>query len=176
MAILLAKLFGMGVITTCGTDAKCAAALAIGADHAINYRDQDFVAKVAEHTGGRGVDVVLDMVGGDYLPRNLACLAEDGRHVTIAVQGGVRAEINLVQIMLRRLSLSGSTMRARSDTFKALLAQEIEANVWPSVANGELRPVMDRVFPLEQAGLAHARMEKGEHMGKIVLAMGDATQ
>ena len=120
-------------------------------------------------TSGRGVAAVLDMVGGDYVPRNLACLAEDGRHSSIAAQRGARAEIPLWDLMRRRLTMTGSTLRARSVEFKSLVAREIEANVWPYVEKGELRPVIDRVFTLEQAADAHRRMEAGEHVGKIVL-------
>jgi NADPH2:quinone reductase len=169
MAILLGKLFGLTVIVTCGSAAKCEAARGIGADHAIDYKAGDFVAEVARITEGRGVDLVLDMVAGDYVARNLKCLAEDGRHVTIAVQGGVRAEINMAEVMRRRLMLTGSTLRPRSDEFKALLADEIARNAWPLVADGNLRPVMDQVFPLAEAAAAHARMEAGDHIGKIVL-------
>ena len=169
MTSMLGKLFGIKVISTCGSDEKCVAARRIGADHAINYRTHDFVEEVKAITGGRGVDLVLDMVAGDYVSRNLRCLAEDGRHVTIAVQGGVRAEINMAQVMMRRLTLTGSTLRARSDEFKALLADEIQRNAWDLVADGSLRPVMDRQFPLREAAAAHARMESGEHIGKIVL-------
>ena len=169
MAIKLARLFGITVLTTCGSDAKCAEALRIGADHAINYRKQDFVMAIKELTGGRGVSLVLDMVAGDYVARNLKCLAEDGRHVTIAVQGGAKAEINMAQVMMRRYTLTGSTLRARSDAFKALLADEIQRNVWDMVADGRLRPEMDRRFPLTEAAAAHARMEAGDHIGKIVL-------
>lgn len=169
MGIKLARLFGMTAIVTCGSADKCAAALAIGAHHAIDYRASDFVAEVMEITGGRGVDLVLDMVGGSYVARNLKCLAEDGRHVTIAVQGGLVAEINLADIMRRRLMLTGSTLRPRSATFKALLAQEIRDNVWPLVASGELRPEMDTAFALHDAAEAHRRMEAGTHIGKIVL-------
>ena len=122
-------------------------------------------------TAGKGVQLVLDMVAGDYVPRNLKCLAEDGRHVTIAVQGGARAELNMAVVMSRRYTLTGSTLRPRSAEFKALLAQEIAQNVWPLVEQGELRPVMDRRFPLAEAAAAHARMESGEHIGKIVLEM-----
>jgi len=171
IAIRLGKLFGLTVIVTCGGADKVAQALEIGAAHAIDYKAQDFVAEVAKITGGNGVNLVLDMVGGDYVPRNLNCLAEDGRHVTIAVQGGPKAEISLVQVMLRRLTLTGSTLRARSDDFKALLAQEIHETVWPLVEAGQLRPVMDRAFPLGEAAEAHARMEAGGHIGKIVLAV-----
>ena len=172
MAIMLGKLFGLTVIVTCGDDAKCAAASGLGADHAINYKAQDFAQEVARITAGRGVDLVLDMVAGDYVARNLKCLAEDGRHVTIAVQGGVRAELNMAVVMSRRYTLTGSTLRPRSKTFKALLAQEIARNAWPLVEVGALRPVMDRAFPLAEAGAAHARMEAGAHVGKIVLAVG----
>ena len=169
MAIALGKLFDLTVIVTCGGAEKCARALELGAAHAIDYKAQDFVAEVARITGGKGVDLVLDMVSGDYVPRNLKCLAEDGRHVTIAVQGGARAELNMAVVMSRRYTLTGSTLRPRSAEFKALLAQEIAQNVWPLAAGGELRPVMDRAFPLAQAAAAHARMEAGEHVGKIVL-------
>ncbi len=169
MAITLCRLFGVKTIVTCGSDEKCAAALRIGASHAINYRDADFVAEVQRITGGKGVELVLDMVAGDYVPRNMKCLAEDGRHVTIAVQGGAKAELNLAVVMTRRYTLTGSTLRPRSAEFKTLLAQEIEANAWPFVESGQLRPVMDRVFPLADAAAAHARMEAGDHIGKIVL-------
>ncbi|MCX9146839.1 NAD(P)H-quinone oxidoreductase [Erythrobacter sp. WG] len=168
-AILLAKAFDMEVIVTCGDDAKCAAATRIGADLAINYREQDFVEAVLAHTEGKGVHVVLDMVSGDYVPRNLKCLAEDGRHVTIAVLGGPRAELNMAQIMMRRLTLTGSTLRPRSDAFKAALADDIAQNAWPLFTEGELAPIMDATFPLAEAAAAHARMEQGEHIGKIVL-------
>lgn len=172
MAIMLGKLFGMTVIVTCGGPDKCAAALAIGADHAVDYKASDFVEEVARITGGAGVDLVLDMVAGDYVMRNLKCLADDGRHVTIAVQGGVRSEINMAEVMRRRLMLTGSTLRPRSNQFKALLADEIARLAWPLVTGGKLRPVMDRAFPLAEAGAAHARMEGGSHVGKIVLEVG----
>lgn len=169
MAIMLGKHFGLTVIVTCGGPEKCAAALEIGADHAIDYKATDFVAEVARITDGAGVHLVLDMVAGSYVMRNLKCLAEDGRHVTIAVQGGVLAEINMAEVMRRRLNLTGSTLRPRSKAFKAMLAQEILANAWPLVDEGELRPVMDRAFPLAEAAAAHERMEAGDHIGKIVL-------
>jgi len=171
MAIMLAKAFGMGVIVTCGAAAKCAAATRIGADLAINYREADFVEAVMAHTDGRGVHVVLDMVSGDYVPRNLKCLAEDGRHVTIAVLGGAKADINMAVVMMKRLTLTGSTLRPRTDRFKAALADEIADNAWPLFAEGELSPVMDMTFPLAEAAAAHARMEAGEHIGKIVLEL-----
>ncbi|KUR75886.1 NAD(P)H-quinone oxidoreductase [Novosphingobium sp. FSW06-99] len=169
MAITLARLFGLTTIVTCGSADKCARALALGADHAIDYKAADFVAEVAAITGGKGVEVVLDMVAGDYVPRNLKCLGADGRHVTIAVQGGVRAEINMADVMMRRLMLTGSTLRARSNAFKAALALEIAENVWPLAGEGLLRPVMDTSFPLLDAAAAHVRMESGGHVGKIVL-------
>lgn len=169
MAIQLGRLFGLTVIVTAGSDEKCARAIEIGAAHAINYRTQDFVAEVKRLTAGRGVDVVLDMVGGDYFARNLACLTEDGRHVSIAAQRGPRAEFDIWDVMRRRLTLTGSTLRARSVEFKSLLAAEIARNVWPLIEAGELKPVVDRVFPFVEAGEAHRRMEAGEHVGKIVL-------
>lgn len=169
MAIMLAKAFDMQVIVTCGDTQKCAAATRIGADLAINYRESDYVEAVMAHTGGKGVHVVLDMVSGDYVARNLKCLAEDGRHVTIAVLGGAKADINMALVMMKRLTLTGSTLRPRSDAFKAALADEIADNAWPLFVDGELAPVMDMTFPLAEAAAAHARMEKGEHIGKIVL-------
>jgi putative PIG3 family NAD(P)H quinone oxidoreductase len=172
MAISLGKLFGVKVIVTCGSDGKCARATGIGAVAAVNYRTQDFVEEVKRLTAGQGVAVVLDMVGGDYLPRNLACLADEGRHVSIAFQGGANAEVSIIDIMRRRLTLTGSTLRPRSVDFKAAVAQEIKANVWPFVETGMLKPVIDSVFPLDRAAEAHARMESGEHVGKIVLEVG----
>jgi putative PIG3 family NAD(P)H quinone oxidoreductase len=169
MAAMLGKLFGLTVIVTAGGAEKCAQALKIGAAHAIDYKHSDFVEEVRRITGGRGVDLVLDMVAGDYVARNLKCLADDGRHVTIAVQGGVRAEINMAEVMRRRLTLTGSTLRPRGNAFKALLAHEIAQTAWPLVESGELRPVMDQTFPLAEAAAAHARMEAGAHIGKIVL-------
>ncbi len=172
MAIKLGVLFGIEVIVTCGSDEKCAAALDLGAAHAINYRTADFVEAVARLTGGKGVAVVLDMVGGDYLPRNLACLAEEGRHVSIAFQRGATAQIPIVDIMRRRLTLTGSTLRARDLGFKTMVADEIRTTVWPYVEGGRLRPAMDLAFPLAEAASAHARMEAGDHVGKMVLTMG----
>ncbi|MDG2534997.1 NAD(P)H-quinone oxidoreductase [Sphingomonas sp. HITSZ_GF] len=173
MAIHLANLFGLTIIVTAGSDDKCEAARKIGADHAINYKREDFVARVKEITGGKGVNIVLDMVGGDYVPRNLQCLAEEGRHVSIAVQGGMQATIPIFEIMRKRLVLTGSTLRPRSVAFKSLLADEIHRTVWPFVAEGKLRPVIDAVFPLARAADAHRRMESGEHIGKIVLTLGE---
>lgn len=171
MATMLGRHFGLTVIVTCGSAQKCAAALKIGAHHAIDYKATDFVEEVNRLTDGRGVNLVLDMVAGSYVARNLKCLAPDGRHVTIAVQGGTQAEINMAVVMARRYTLTGSTMRARSDDFKALLAHEILECAWPLVENGALRPVMDACFPLDRAANAHARMEGGDHVGKIVLAV-----
>lgn len=172
MAIQLGGLFGLTVIVTAGSDAKCARALEIGAAHAINYRTRDFVEEVKRVTGGRGVEVVLDMVGGDYVARNIACMAEDGRHVSIAAQGGGMAQVPIGQVMVRRLTLTGSTLRGRSAEFKALVADELARQVMPLVAEGRLRPVIDSVYPLERAADAHRRMESSEHVGKIVLKVG----
>ena len=169
MAIKLAKLFGITVYATCGSDEKCEAAEKVGADAAINYKSSDFVEEIKRLTDGNGVNVVLDMVGGDYVPRNIQCLAEDGRHVSIAFQRGMSAEISIVQIMQRRLVLTGSTLRARDTGFKTLLADEIANNVWPFVEEGKLRAEIDKVFPLEEAAAAHAHMEAGDHIGKIIL-------
>lgn len=171
MAIKLCKLFGLTVFVTCGTDEKCAAARDLGADAAINYKTHDFVEEIARLTDSEGVHVVLDMVGGDYVPRNLACLAPDGRHVSIAFQRGISAEISVMQIMQRRLVLTGSTLRAREIGFKSLLADEIARNVWPFVEEGDLRPAIDTCFALAEAAAAHARMEAGDHVGKIVLTV-----
>jgi NADPH2:quinone reductase len=172
MSIALGQLFGLKVIVTCGSDGKCARALELGAAAAINYRTQDFVAEVQQLTDGQGVNVVLDMVGGAYLPRNLECLAEDGRHVSIAVQGGISAEINIARIMGRRLTLTGSTLRPRSVAFKSLVADEIARSVWPFVEEGRLKPVVHATFPLAEVASAHAMMEAGDHIGKIVLVTG----
>jgi NADPH:quinone reductase len=174
MAIKLGKLFGLTAIVTCGSDAKCDAALALGAEHAINYRSEDFAERVRAITGGRGAELCLDMVAGDYTQRNLDCLAEDGRLVTIAVLGGAEATVNMARLMIRRQTVTGSTLRGRSDAFKAALAGEIAVKVWPLVESGALRPAMDRIFPLAEAAAAHARMEAGEHVGKIVLEVREA--
>jgi len=171
MAVALGRLFGLTVIVTCGTDSKCRRAEALGADSAINYQTQDFVEAVKDLTEGKGVQVVLDMVGGDYVPRNLACLADDGRHVSIAFQRGAKSEIVIPDLMRRRLTLTGSTLRPRSVEFKTMVADEIARTVWPYVESGRLRPVIDSTFPLSEAGKAHARMEAGDHVGKIVLEL-----
>ena len=171
-AILLCQLFGVRCIVTAGSAAKCVQALALGAHAAIDYRNEDFVARVKAITGGKGVAAVLDMVGGDYVPRNLQCLADDGRHVSIAVQGGAMATIPMVEIMRRRLTLTGSTLRPRDVAWKSLVADELARTVWPHVEAGRLKPVLDRTYPLAQAADAHRRMEGGEHVGKIVLVVG----
>lgn len=171
MAISLCTLFGVKVIVTAGSDEKVAACLRHGADHAINYKTEDFVSRVRDLTEGRGVDVVLDMVGGDYVARNIKCMAEDGRHVSIAVQGGAMAPVPVFEIMRRRLTLTGSTLRARDVAFKTLVADELARAVWPFVADGRLRPAIDRTYPLAEAAEAHRRMESGAHMGKIVLTV-----
>ncbi|HEX8481050.1 MAG TPA: NAD(P)H-quinone oxidoreductase [Allosphingosinicella sp.] len=171
-AILLGKAFGLEVIVTAGSADKCARALEIGAAHAIDYRAQDFVAEVKSVTGGRGVAVVLDMVGGDYVPRNLACLAEEGRHVSIAAQRGASVEIPIWEVMRKRLVLTGSTLRARPANFKAALAAELRREVWPHLEAGHIRPVIHSTFPLADAAGAHRLMDSGEHVGKIVLEVG----
>ncbi|MEA3004351.1 MAG: NADPH:quinone reductase [Sphingomonadales bacterium] len=170
-AILLGGVFGLTIIVTAGSAEKCARALDIGAAHAIDYRHEDFEARVKEISGGRGVDIVLDMIGGDYLPRNLACLAEEGRHVSIATQRGPKAEVSLWEVMRRRLTLTGSTLRARPAAFKAALAAELRREVWPHLEAGAIRPVICTTFPLAQAAEAHKLMESGEHVGKIVLTV-----
>ena len=171
MAVRLGNLFGLEVIVTCGSDAKCAAAIELGAAHAINYATTDFVDAVQRWTEGKGLAVVLDMVGGDYVARNLACLADDGRHVSIAWQRGASVEISIVDVARRRLTLTGSTLRARDIAFKTMVRDEIAETVWPYVEGNRLKPVMDESFPLEEAAAAHARMEAGDHIGKIVLTL-----
>ena len=170
-AIQLGTALGMTVIVTAGNADKCAAALALGAAHAIDYNAQDFVAEVARITDKRGVDLVLDMVGGDYLPRNLECLADDGRHVSIAFQRGARADLDLVAVMRRRLVLTGSMLRPRSIAFKTAIAETLEGAIWPEFEAGRLAPVTDRVFALADAADAHRRMEAGTHVGKIILSV-----
>ena len=172
MAIALCGIFGVRCIVTAGSPDKCARALDLGAAHAIDYRAEDFVARVKEITEGRGCQAVLDMVGGDYVPRNLQCLADDGRHVSIAVQGGAMATIPVFEVMRRRLTLTGSTLRPRDVGWKSLVADELHRTVWPHVEAGRLKPVIDRTFPLGDAAGAHARMEAGDHVGKIVLVTG----
>lgn len=168
-AIQMAKAMGANVIVTVGSDEKAQACLALGADHAINYKTQDFVRQVAELTGGRGVDVILDMVAGPYVARELDCLAEDGRLVIIAVQGGVNAEVNAGKVLRRRLTITGSTLRPRPVAFKAEIARSLRQHVWPLLASGRIKPVVFQVFAPEQAAEAHALMESNQHIGKLLL-------
>ena len=168
-AIQMAKALGARVIATAGSDDKCAACLALGADHAINYKTQDFVRAVADFTEGRGVNVVLDMVAGSYVARELDCLAEDGRLVFIAVQGGVKAEINAGTVLRRRLTITGSTLRPRPVAFKAAIASALREHVWPLLASGRIKPVIYRVFDAGDAVAAHELMESNRHIGKLVL-------
>lgn len=170
-AIMLAKAFGACVFTTVGSDEKCAAALRLGADAAVNYKREDFAAALKPLAGERGVDVVLDMVGGDYVPRNVELLGRGGRHVSIAFLKGATAEINLMQVMLKRLTLTGSTLRPRSPEEKGKIAAALEEKVWPLFAQGRIRPVIDSTFPLRDAAQAHRRLEDPAHIGKIVLTV-----
>ncbi|RED14327.1 NAD(P)H-quinone oxidoreductase [Pontivivens insulae] len=168
-AIQLAAARGARVFTTAGSADKCAACEALGAEKAINYREADFVEEVRAATGKRGVDVILDMVGGDYIPRNIRALAPDGRLSMIAFLGGMKAEVNFAQVMAKRLTVTGSTLRPRSDAFKASVAATLEREVWPLISAGRIGPVMDSSFPLAEAAEAHRRMEASGHIGKIVL-------
>lgn len=171
-AIQLGKAFGAQVIVTAGSDDKCAACVALGADHAINYRTQDFVAETRRLTGGRGADVVLDMVGGEYIERELQCMAEDARLALIAVQGGSASRIDAGLLLRRRLAIIGSTLRPRPLAYKAQLARELREKVWPllgEAGRGRVRPVVHKVFAAAEAAAAHALMESGTHVGKIVL-------
>ena len=169
-AIQLARAFGAEVLATAGSDDKCLACERLGAQ-AINYRSADFVKAVHDLTGGSGVDVIIDIVGGSYLPRNLECLAKDGRLVQIGLQGGNKTEINLATLMQRRLTLTGSTLRPRSVAEKGAIARELEANVWPLLADGTVKPLVHGVYPMERAAEAHRALESGEVIGKIVLTM-----
>jgi NADPH2:quinone reductase len=168
-AIQLAKAFGAKVIAAAGSAGKCARCVELGADHAIDYRSEDFSARALEITGGRGVDVVLDMVAGDYIAREIACLAEDGRIVVIAVQGGTKAQVDAGLVLRKRLTLTGSTLRPRPVAFKAAIAASLREKVWPLLAARKLRPVIQQVFPAEEAAQAHAAMEQGDHVGKLML-------
>jgi putative PIG3 family NAD(P)H quinone oxidoreductase len=170
-AIQLAKAFGAKVIATAGSAAKCRACLDLGADRAVNYRSEDFVTACQEATGGKGVDVILDMVAGSYTDRNIVAAAPDGRIVQIAVLGGATVSFNISRLMMKRLTLTGSTLRPRSRAFKGFLATSLEAKVWPLLAAGKVQVVLDSTFPLLQAADAHRRMETGEHIGKIVLTV-----
>ena len=170
-AIQMARAFGHRVFVTAGSAEKCTACEKLGASRAINYRTEDFVAVVKELTGGKGVDVILDMVGGDYVPRELACLADDGRLSLIAFLGGTRATIDMTDILRRRLTITGSTLRARSVDVKGAIAQSLEQKVWPLIEAGRIKPVIYRTFRLEEASAAHALMESSAHVGKIILEL-----
>ena len=168
-AIQLASALGHRVFATAGSDDKARACEALGAERGINYRTEDFVAVIKELTGGKGVDVILDMVGGDYLPREIACLADDGRIGLIAVQGGTKTELDLGTLLRRRLTVTGSTLRPRSVAFKTAIAQHLRATVWPLIEAGKVKPVIYKTFPLDKASEAHALMEASTHIGKIML-------
>ena len=168
-AVQLAAALGHRVFATAGSADKCRAVEALGAERCINYREQDFAAAVKELTGGKGVDVILDMVAGDYVAREIDCLADDGRLVVIALLGGARAELDMGQVLRRRLHITGSTLRPRPVAYKAAIARQLREHVWPLFAQGAIKPVIHQVFPLAQAAQAHALMESGAHIGKIVL-------
>lgn len=170
-AIQLAVKAGARVFATAGSAEKCATCVELGAERAINYRDEDFVEVMKAETGGKGIDLILDMVGGDYIPRNVRALALDGRLVQIAFLGGPKAELNFAQVMVKRLTITGSTLRPQSDGAKAEIARELEAKIWPMLADGTIAPVMDSTFPLAEAAAAHAKMESSKHIGKIVLVV-----
>jgi NADPH2:quinone reductase len=168
-AIQMAKALGATVIVTAGSDDKCAACLKLGADHAINYRTQDFVAEAKRLTGGQGVNVVLDMVAGDYVAREVECVAEDGRIVIIAVQGGIQSGFNAGLVLRRRITITGSTLRPRSIAFKTAIAQSLRTHVWPLIESGAIKPVIHSTFAAADAAKSHALMESNAHVGKIVL-------
>ena len=168
-AIQLAKAMGAQVIVTAGSDEKCAACLALGADHAINYKTHDFQDEVKRLTGGLGVNVILDMVAGSYVAKEIECLSEDGRLVIIAVQGGIKSEINAGLVLRRRLTVTGSTLRPRSLAFKEAIAQACLKNVWPLIEQGRIKPVIHSTFAAQDASRAHVLMESNQHVGKIVL-------
>lgn len=170
-AIQLAHAFGAHVFTTAGSDEKCAFCLELGAKAAINYRSRDFVEVISRLTDGKGVNVILDIIGGDYFLRNLKCLSADGRLVQIALQNGVKSEINLLPVMLKRLTITGSTLRIRDTEFKAAIARQLKAKVWPLLEQGSIKPVIHSTFKLTEAGLAHALMESNRHTGKIILTV-----
>lgn len=168
-AIQMAKALGAKVVATAGSDEKCSACVALGADHAINYKTADFAEEARKLTDGRGVDVILDMVAGSYVAREVGCLAEDGRLVIIAVQGGVKSEINAGVVLRKRLTVTGSTLRPRPVAFKTAIAQALRTKVWPLLESGAIKPVIHSVFPAAQAAQAHVLMESNQHVGKIVL-------
>ncbi|PZP62221.1 MAG: NAD(P)H-quinone oxidoreductase [Azospira oryzae] len=170
-AIQMVKAFGNRVFATAGSDEKCGACVKLGADRAINYKTEDFVDVLQKETAGRGVDVILDMVGGDYIPRELKALAPDGRLVLIAFLGGAKATVNFADVMMRRLTITGSTLRARPVEVKASIAQALREKVWPLIEAGKIRPVVHATFPLAEAAKAHALMESSTHVGKIMLTV-----
>ncbi len=172
-AIQLAKAFGVQVYTTVGSSEKAAFCISLGAEAAFNYREEDFEEQVLKVTEERGVDVVLDMVGGSYINKNIACLAPDGRHVSIAFLQGPKVEVNMLPVMLKRLTLTGSTLRPRDNSFKGSIALALRQNVWPLIESGKLGPVIDSIFPFSEAVKAHELMEVSTHMGKIMLSLGD---
>ncbi len=172
-AIQLAKLFGATVIATAGSEEKCQACRDFGADHAINYLTTDYVSAVKEATSGHGADLILDMVGGDYIERNYSAAAIEGRIVQIAFLNGASAEVDFRRLMLKRLTHTGSTLRSREVAFKASVASELERKVWPEISAGRVKPIIDSTFPLASAADAHARMDSGRHIGKIVLTVAD---
>jgi NADPH2:quinone reductase len=174
-AIQMARAMGHRVFVTAGTAEKCAECEKLGATRAINYRTEDFVAVIKQLTGGHGVDVILDMVGGDYVPRELACLAVDGRLSLIAFLGGTKTSLDLSDILRRRLTITGSTLRPRPVEFKATVARALREKVWPLIESGKIRPVIYRTFGLEQAAAAHSLMESSEHVGKIMLSVRKKT-
>ena len=173
-AIQMAKAMGAQVIATAGSDEKCGACLALGADHAINYKTHDFQEEVKRLTDGRGVNVILDMVAGSYVAKEIECLSEDGRLVIIAVQGGIKSEINAGLVLRRRLTVTGSTLRARPVSFKAAIAQACLKKVWPLIESGQIKPVIHSTFAAADAAKAHALMESNQHIGKLVLTWGVA--
>jgi len=170
-AIQLAKAFGATVFATAGGAEKCAACVRLGADRAIDYRSEDFVAVLREATGGAGVDVILDMVGGDYVPKELKCLADDGRLVFIAFLRGPKTELDINELMRRRLTMTGSTLRPRPVEFKGAIARSLREKIWPLIEAGKIKPVIYKSFPLAQASEAHKLMESSQHIGKIVLVV-----
>jgi putative PIG3 family NAD(P)H quinone oxidoreductase len=170
-AIQLARAFGARAIATAGTDEKCRACVKIGAEEAINYRTEDFVARAKQLTDGAGVNVVLDIVGGEYVQRNLEALAPEGRLVQIGLQGGAKAQVNFVHVLQKRLTITGSTLRSRSPEEKGRIARELKAHVWPLLATGIVKPIIHAVFPLDRAADAHRVLDASEHIGKIVLAI-----
>jgi putative PIG3 family NAD(P)H quinone oxidoreductase len=174
MAIQLARLVGARTVVTCGSTRKVDACLGLGADVAVNYREQDFVIAVGEATGGRGADVVLDVIGARYLDQNLRSLATEGRLVVIGLQGGTRAELDLGRVLSRRLSLHGTTLRSRSTAAKAAIVATVVEHVWPAVEDGRVRPVVDRVLPWDEAAEAHRVLADGENIGKVLLQVRDA--